>query len=115
MSRPSIKRLGDVSGLDLAPGSPEPVEVLAAGPSGRIERIVSAGHTTPPGHWYDQEEDEWVALLQGTATLEWADGTTTALAAGEAVLIPARRRHRVVATSAAPPAIWIAVFGRFTG
>ncbi len=26
----------------------------------RIERIVSHGHASPDGFWYDQEEHEWV-------------------------------------------------------
>ena len=34
-----------------------------------IERIVSKGHVTPTGQWYDQNRDEWVLLLQGQATL----------------------------------------------
>ena len=32
----------------------------------RIERIVSWGQCSPPGFWYDQEEHEWVMLLQGS-------------------------------------------------
>ena len=31
----------------------------------KIERIVSSGQSTPEGEWYDQERDEWVALIQG--------------------------------------------------
>ena len=30
-----------------------------------IERIISNGHVTSTGQWYDQTEDEWVILLQG--------------------------------------------------
>ena len=43
-------------------------EILSSG-NLRIERIISRGHSTPPGHWYDQEHDEWVILLAGSATL----------------------------------------------
>lgn len=39
----------------------------------RLERIVSIGHATPAGEWYDQDRDEWVALLQGRAGLRFAD------------------------------------------
>ena len=28
----------------------------------RLERIISIGHITPPGEWYDQENNEWVLL-----------------------------------------------------
>jgi hypothetical protein len=32
-----------------------------------IERIVSAGHSTPQGYFYDQDRAEWVLVLQGSA------------------------------------------------
>ena len=35
----------------------------------RIERIMSRGHSTPPGQWYDQDQDEWVIVLAGSAAL----------------------------------------------
>lgn len=78
----------------------------------KIERIVSRGRTSPAGKWYDQERDEWVVLIQGEAVLEFEDGETLPLDAGDHVLIPAHRRHRVNYTSRTPPCIWIAVFGR---
>ncbi len=78
----------------------------------RIERIVSSGQTTPAGQWYDQDEDEWVALIQGEAVLEYEHGEHLRLSAGDHVLLPAHRRHRVAYTSAQPPCIWIAVFGK---
>ena len=49
------------------PLSEEQVEILAQGESLRVERIVSTGQVSPPGFWYDQEEDEWLVLLRG----EW--------------------------------------------
>ena len=42
--------------------------ILSSG-SLRIERIISGGWSTPLGQWYDQEQDEWVILLAGSATL----------------------------------------------
>ncbi|MCI5165738.1 MAG: cupin [Candidatus Electrothrix sp. GM3_4] len=39
----------------------------------RIERIVSKGHTSPETGWYDQEEDEWVLVLEGAGTLLFAE------------------------------------------
>ena len=80
----------------------------------KIERIVSSGQTTPAGEWYDQDRDEWVVLIQGAAVLEYEDGETLRLGAGDHVLIPAHRRHRVNYTSRTPPCIWIAVFGRLS-
>ena len=89
----------------------EAVTVLVKSPDVRIERIVSTGQTTPPGQWYDQDEDEWVALIQGEAVLEYPSGERQSLSAGDHVLLPAHRRHRVAYTSTQPPCIWIAVFG----
>ena len=52
-----------------------------------------------------------MVLIQGEAVLEYEDGETLRLGAGDHVLIPAHRRHRVNYTSRTPPCIWIAVFG----
>lgn len=92
-----------------APGGRERFDELLARPGVRIERIVSAGQSTPPGEWYDQDGDEWVALLAGRATLGFEDGGALELAPGDWVLIPARLRHRVEATSAEPACVWVAV------
>ena len=93
------------------PAAEEQLDLLAQGNGLRIERIVSRGHTTAKGRWYDQEQAEWVVLLQGEASLEWDDGSRTALAAGDWLLIPAHKRHRVTSTTAEPPCIWLAVHG----
>ncbi len=87
-----------------------------------IEKIISVGHTTTPGQWYDQEHDEWVMVVQGDATLAFEDsfadsaedGSTVNLVAGDYVLIPAHCRHRVVATSHEPVCIWLAIHGDLT-
>ena len=39
------------------------LEVLEKRAGVRIERIISTGQSSPSGFWYDQTEDEWVALL----------------------------------------------------
>ena len=80
----------------------------------RIERIVSRGQASPAGFWYDQDQDEWVALLQGKACLKWDDGSQSELVEGDWVLIPARRKHRVEWTSCDPPCIWLAVHGNLS-
>lgn len=77
-----------------------------------IERIVSKGHASPPGFWYDQDRDEWVALLQGKAKIAWFDGRTRDLVPGDWLFIPAHEKHRVESTSADPPCIWLAVHGK---
>lgn len=81
-----------------------------------IERIISNGHKTPPEYWYEQTNDEWVALLSGQATLMFdeEEGETLHLKAGDAILIPAMRPHRVIYTSSDPPCIWLAIHGKLT-
>jgi len=89
----------------------ELMQILVQQPGLRIERIVSAGHCSPPDFWYDQAEHEWVLVLQGAAVLEFEDGTPACpLRRGEHRLIPAHQRHRVRWTSAEEPTIWLAIF-----
>ncbi|MGV3486105.1 MAG: cupin domain-containing protein [Planctomycetaceae bacterium] len=76
----------------------------------RIEKIVSRGHVTPAGTWFDQDQHEWVMLLQGAATLRFEDDETlTELRPGDAINIPAHRRHRVEWTTPDEPTLWLAV------
>ncbi|MDZ4782088.1 MAG: cupin domain-containing protein [Planctomycetia bacterium] len=89
----------------------ELVEVLARGDGVRIERIVSRGHVSPEGFWYNQDEDEWVVLLQGAARLRFEDQEIE-LRPGDNLHIPARRRHRVEWTSPDQPTVWLAVHFR---
>jgi len=89
----------------------ELIDVLAANGQVRIERIVSRGHASPPGFWYNQQQDEFVLLLQGQAELELLDPQERlSLQAGDYLLIPAHRKHRVVWTSSEADCIWLAVF-----
>jgi cupin 2 domain-containing protein len=74
-----------------------------------IERIISSGQATPRGHWYDQERDELVVLLQGEASISFEEGETMDMIAGDYILIPAHKRHRVEYTSKDPPCVWLAV------
>ena len=75
----------------------------------RIERIISQGHKSADGEWYDSERAEWVALLDGEAELEFEGGTITRLIPGDYVNIPPHCRHRVTWTSAEKTCIWLAV------
>ncbi len=87
-------------------------ETIVTGGDVLIERIISSGHASPPNFWYDQEADEWVTVLQGSARLRLANGQTRMMTSGDWVLIPAHERHRVEWTSQKPPCIWLAVHGR---
>jgi cupin 2 domain-containing protein len=87
----------------------ELLETLIETGSVRIERIVSRGHVTPAGQWYDQERNEWVALLRGAARLAFADGREVTMAAGDWLEIPRRQRHRVAWTDPGQDTVWLAV------
>lgn len=88
----------------------ELVEILALSSQVRIERIVSRGHASPPGFWYDQQWHEFVLLVSGRARLTFADGPRTIeLAAGDWLDIRARDRHRVEWTDPEQETIWLAV------
>ena len=82
------------------------VELLQTGPA-RLERIVSNGHASEPGFWYDQPQPEWILLLKGEATLEFEDGAELALKSGDSLIIHAHCRHRVASVS--QDAIWLAL------
>ncbi|QAU32744.1 cupin domain-containing protein [Janthinobacterium sp. 17J80-10] len=89
----------------------EMTDILAAAGTVRIERIVSRGHASPPDYWYDQDQHEWVLLMQGAATLRFAGGDEAMqLAPGDYVNIPAHVRHRVDATAPDRDTVWLAVF-----
>ncbi len=76
----------------------------------KLERIVSTGQATPPGQWYDQDRDEWVVLLSGSAGLridgEW---DIRVLKPGDYLLIPAHTRHRVEWTETGTETVWLAL------
>jgi len=78
-------------------------------PGVRIERIVSTGQASPPGYWYDQDWDEWVVLLTGSAGLVIEGDAEIVLNPGDYVFLPAHRRHRVAWTDANRPTVWLAV------
>jgi cupin 2 domain-containing protein len=76
----------------------------------RIERIVSQGHASPTGFWYDQDESEWVIVLQGSAAIQLeGDSDPVELQPGAYLNIPAHTRHRVVSTSPTKKTIWLAI------
>jgi len=96
--------------IPAAGGAGEEFAEILARPGVKIERIVSHGHASPPGFWYDQPQNEWVIVLKGSARLRFEDEAgERALAAGDYVLIPAGKRHRVEWTSAREPTVWLAV------
>jgi cupin 2 domain-containing protein len=80
-------------------------------PNIRIERIVSKGHRSPAQGWYDQEENEWVIVLDGAAVILLEEGNRELrLDKGDYVNIPAHSRHRVTWTDPERPTVWLAIF-----
>lgn len=60
-----------------------------------------------PGEHYDQEDDEWVVLLIGEASLQVSNQTLN-LRAGDYCFIPRHTKHQVLSTSS--DALWLGVF-----
>ena len=82
------------------------VELAAAG-AARVERIAS--RAVSEGGWYDQPWPEFVLLVEGGATLAFADGATRALGPGDWAFLPAGCRHRVLATEPGRETLWLAI------
>jgi len=75
----------------------------------RIERIVSHGHASPDGFWYDQDQHEWVVVLKGAARLLFEGELPVEMKPGDFINILAHKRHRVEWTTPDEPTIWLAV------
>ncbi len=71
----------------------------------RIESIRSWLKT--PGEIYDQQENEWVVLIIGEASLR-VEEQTLYLEAGDYCFIPKHTKHQVLSTS--HDALWIGIF-----
>ena len=85
-------------------------DTLASSDRVRVERIVSRGHASPEGFWYDQEQAEFVLLVRGRAGVRFEGvAEVVELEAGEYLDIPARVRHRVEWTDPEGDTVWLAV------
>jgi cupin 2 domain-containing protein len=88
----------------------EATEPLVAGRKFALSRIISNGHASAPGFWYDQDEDEWVLVVSGWAALRFeSESAPRTLFAGQYLHIPAHCRHRIEHTSTDEPTIWLAL------
>lgn len=76
-----------------------------------IERIISRGHASPPGFWYDQDKTEFVLLLKGKAVILFQDQEQILeMYPGDYVEIPAHTIHRVEWTSEEEDTVWLTFF-----
>ncbi|GIU01403.1 hypothetical protein TSL6_19090 [Sulfurovum sp. TSL6] len=70
----------------------------------KINRIISSNHVEETE--YIQEEDEWLVVLEGKATL-LLKGEKKTLIKGESLFIPSKTPHRVLSTQSGT--IWLTV------
>jgi cupin 2 domain-containing protein len=104
VSSPRSGRLRDGGG---APARGEAVERLLVRDGLVVEQILSGELEAPVE--YRQDDDEWVVLLAGAASLV-VDGEDVELAAGDWLFLPAGTPHTLVRTE--PGSSWLAVRSR---
>ena len=88
----------------LTPKSGENFSTLLKHKNIKINRIVSSSNVKPVK--YIQEEDEWLVLLEGEATLHIEDKEKI-LTKGETLFIPAKVPHKVLKTN--DGTVWLTV------
>ncbi|MCP4268506.1 MAG: cupin domain-containing protein [Candidatus Brocadiaceae bacterium] len=88
----------------------EILETIIKSDQVKIERIISHGHATSEGEWYDQENDELVLVLKGNAGLLFEGSEEIVIMkTGDYINIPAHKKHRVEWTDLEKETIWLAV------
>ena len=86
-------------------------DTICSTDSVKIERIVSRGHASPEGFWYDQEKNEFVLVVRGSAGLKLENvDEIVVLKAGDYLNIGAHVKHRVEWTDSTCETIWLAVY-----
>ncbi len=84
-------------------------EIIDSTDDVKVERIISDGNSSPKDFWYDQEKNELVFLLQGSAVIEYKDGNKIEMNPGDYLIIPPHQLHRVNETSKEEKTIWLAI------
>ncbi len=85
-------------------------DTICSAESVKIERIVSRGHASPEGFWYDQERNEFVLVMRGSAGLKLEnEEDIVVLKPGDYLNIGSHRKHRVEWTDPTCETIWLAV------
>jgi cupin 2 domain-containing protein len=88
----------------------ELIETICSAGSVKIERIVSRQNASPEGYWYDQDWNEFVLVVKGSAGLKFdGEDEIVVLKAGDYLNIAAHVKHRVEWTDASSDTIWLAV------
>jgi cupin 2 domain-containing protein len=84
-------------------------EELFKSKNSHIERIISVGWNKVEDNRYDQETEEWVLLIKGSASIEFENNYFIEMIEGDYIFIPSHCKHKVIKTSSNPPCIWLAV------
>jgi cupin 2 domain-containing protein len=85
-------------------------ETICLSDNVKIERIVSRGHASPTGFWYDQEKSEFILIVQGSAGLKFEnERDIVILKTGDYLNIGAHVKHRVEWTDPTCDTVWLAV------
>ena len=77
----------------------------------KIERIVSRKHITQKGRWYNQDKNEFVLVIKGSAELTFMKNKKherIKMKKGDYINIPTHLKHRVDKTD--KETIWLTVF-----
>ena len=82
----------NIYNLPPLPITEEVTTILTENKNIRIERIISAGQVSD---WYDQDETEFVVLLEGNAVIEFENDKNISMAKGDTLLIEPHEKHRV--------------------
>ena len=88
----------------ITPQSGENITTLLEHKNIKINRIVSSNELAETE--YIQEEDEWLVLLEGEATL-LLDNEKKTLTKGDTLFIPSKALHRVLSTQSGT--VWLTV------
>ena len=106
-----IMRKGNIYSVVRDRAPEEIFETLVNSGEVRVERIISDSQSSPEGFWYDQDRNEWVLLLQGSAGLRFeGEDEIVLLEPGDWVDIAAHVRHRVEWTDPKQKTVSLAVF-----
>lgn len=84
-------------------------QVITENSNVKIEKIISNGQSSPPNFWYNQELNEFVILLKGSAELLFENDEYVKMIPGDYIIIPSHKKHRVERTSETEETIWLAI------
>jgi cupin 2 domain-containing protein len=85
----------------------ESLESLVNADGVHVERIGLRAKAGTEELWLHQETDEWVMMARGGAVLEFEEGGQVSMKTGDHLMIPRKKKHRVLLTS--KDAVWVAV------